>query len=524
MKEAEFDVIVVGSGFGGGIAAWRLAKQGRRVLVLERGRRYTPGEFPRDPRDTRRIFWDAEHPERSAGLYDVRFFSGIATAVASGVGGGSLIYANNLVRPNESAFEGWPDPFSRSHLDPLYERIEAVLTPSPVPNQYHLPKRTAFRDAARALAKPVFDTHQAVSWMVPTNPGQGHCILCAECEFGCNHAAKNTVDLTFLREALAAGAKLWVGCEVSHIEPSKGHAYGRPNAYDVRYRDHNSLREACVTGRRVVLAGGTLGTTEILLRSRDLFGTLPNLSARLGDGFSGNGDFFATLQNSSAPMDPWYGPDVTSVMEFADPQGIFTVAAPAFSHAAMAYLASLGQGGPHHANWFSNRLWPHLGGALRLAFESGLVGKALAIKLPGAGPADRMTCLMAQGRDNAHGRVYLKEGRLDIEWDFANENRSLVEAMCKGMEQIAAVYGATFAPLSTWSFFEKTLTVHPLGGCRMGADASEGVVDVCGQVFGYPGLHVADGSVLPSPLGYHPALTIAAVALKFADDLVKMAL
>jgi len=523
MTGAEFDVVVVGSGFGASIAAWRLVTQGRRVLVLERGKRYVPGEFPRDTRDVRSIFWDPDHPEDSPGLYDVRFHSGIGTAVASGVGGGSLIYANNLVRPDASVFKDWPAPFRPEVLDTLFDRIEAVLTPSPVPDLYRLPKRSAFRGAANTLGRPVFDTRQAVSWMNPANPGQGHCVLCGECEFGCNHGAKNTMDFTYLREALAKGGKLWTSCLVSHIEPGPSVGFGRPEYYGVRYRDLATGRDACVTARRVVLGAGTLGTAEILLRSRDVFGTLPKLSPRLGHGFSGNGDFLATLQNSSLVLDPWYGPDVTSVIKFEDESQLFTMAAPGFNQASMAFLAALGQGREHHANWFSNLAWPHLPQALRAAFEAGLVTKPLPLAMPGAGPADRMTCLFALGRDNANGRLLLKDERLDIEWNYAQENHGLIDAMRRAMEQIGAVYGGTVEPLATWDLFGKTLSVHPLGGCRMGSDAQEGVVDASGQVFGYPGLHLSDASVIPGSIGFHPVLTISAVALKFADDLVKMA-
>ncbi len=523
MSTPDFDVVVVGSGFGAAIAAWRLATQGRSVLILERGRRYAPGEFPRDPRDTARIFWDGEHPESSAGLYEVRFHSGIATTVASGVGGGSLIYANNLVRPDAEVFAQWPRPFSAQMLEPLFGRIEEVLTPSPVPDLYRLPKRTMFRDAASALGRPVFDTRQAVSWMTPTNPGQGHCVLCAECEFGCNHGAKNTVDFTFLREAMAAGAKLWTSCLVSHVLPCASLAYGRPASYTVQYRDLGTGREARVTGRRVVLAAGTLGTAEILLRSRES-GALPALSGRLGHGFSGNGDFLATLQGSRVALDPWYGPDVTSVMKFSGGGPLFTLAAPSFNQATMNYLASLGQGREHHASWLSNLAWPHLGAALRMTFAAGLVGKPLALAMPGAGPADRMSCLFALGRDNANGRLVLKQGRLDIEWNYAEENRGLIDAMRAAMRQVGDFYGARMAPLATWDLFEKTMTVHPLGGCAMANSSAEGVVDTSGQVFGYPGLHVSDASVIPSSIGFHPVLTISAVALKFADDMVKMAL
>lgn len=523
MIQPDFDAVVVGSGFGAAVAAWRLSEERRRILILERGKRYAPGEFPRDLSDPRKVFWDPESPQDSPGLYDLRFHSGIATLVASGVGGGSLIYANNLVRPDAKVFDRWPEPFRLEMMVPLISRIEAILSPSPVPEGVRLEKRLAFRRAAEELGRDVFDTNQAVSWMVPSNPGQGHCVFCAECEFGCNRGAKNTMDFTFLRRAMAAGASLLASCEVSHVEPSEVTSGGQPEFYRVYYRNLHSNQNTLVTARRVVLAAGTLGTTEILLRSRDLFGTLSHLSPRLGRGFSSNGDFLGTIQHSRVRLDPWYGPDVTSVMRFSDSEAHFTLAAPTFNRPSMTFLASLGQGGPHQATWFSDKAWPHLAVALRAACRLGLVDRPLGLALPGAGPPERMSCLFAIGRDNANGQLLLKNGRLDILWNYAKENRILINAMLDAMRAVGRSYGGTVAPLATWDLFEKTTTVHPLGGCAIGARPDEGVIDVEGQVFGHPGLHVCDGSAIPTAIGYHPALTISAVALKFSDDLVRMA-
>ena len=292
-----YDVAVVGSGFGGSISALRCAERGRSVVVLERGRRYQPEDFPRDVRDVDALLW--RHPRRPAatGLYDVRFFSGLAAVVASGVGGGSLIYANIHVRPDPIVFEDsrWPAGTDRATLEPYYDRVEAKIGLAPVPRYLRLPKRDAFRQAGLQLGHEVFDPDEAVTWPGPPAAGDGDidpagpkpsgvCGLIAECEFGCPLGAKRSMDRTYLLEAERLGAEVRPGALVSHVRP---HLAG----YEVFYRNIGSGRRDTVIARRLVLAAGTLGTTEILLRSRHETATLPGVSDDLGRGFSANGDF-----------------------------------------------------------------------------------------------------------------------------------------------------------------------------------------------------------------------------------------
>ncbi|MBA3767257.1 MAG: GMC family oxidoreductase, partial [Acidobacteria bacterium] len=195
-----FDAVVVGSGFGGSINALRLTQAGKSVLVLERGKRYKPGEFPRDVTDVKNLFWRyPKHPD-FRGLYEMRFFSGISAVVASGVGGGSLIYANIHIRPDSSLFDDphWPQSINRQSLDPYYDKVAAMLGIAPIPPEIKLIKRDVYREAARKTGHEVFDPDQAVSWKEPVGPGREACRLTAECEFGCQYGAKNTLDLTYL--------------------------------------------------------------------------------------------------------------------------------------------------------------------------------------------------------------------------------------------------------------------------------------------------------------------------------------
>jgi len=510
-NEEHYDAVIVGSGFGGSINSLRLAQAGRSVLVLERGGRYKPGKFPRDVSDVDKVFWRYPRRTESRGLYEVRFFSGIAAVVASGVGGGSLIYANIHIRPDPVVFDDprWPRSVNRESLDPYYDKVAAMLGVAPLPADIKLAKRDMYREAAVRAGREVFDPDQAVSWKEP-GYGRQACQLVTECEFGCPHGAKNTLDFNYLAQAERSGARLRPGCYVTHVEP---HASG----YRVHYTDVASGASASITGRRVVLSAGTLGTNEILLRCRHVYRTLPDLSRKLGDGYSGNGDFLGSIQNSQTDLEPWKGPDVTSVIRYFESAPRFTMAAPTFNRAVMTVLASRRQGGGRLLKVLSPLLWPLMEWIIPWAFRSGYLTKPARSR---AGDPARMTNLFAIGRDNANGRVRLKRGRLDIEWDYARENRELTQKMLAAMQEVADVYGSTFAPLITWNIFNRIITVHSLGGCHLSDSPQGGVVSTHGEVHGYPGLFVADGSVIPSSIGFHPVMTISAVSERIAEAVV----
>ncbi|RKH17295.1 GMC family oxidoreductase [Corallococcus sp. CA047B] len=503
-----YDVVVVGSGFGGSITALRLAQAGRSVAVLERGRRYAPGQFPRDVTRADEVLWRQPSRPQAKGLFDVRFLSGIGTVTAAGVGGGSLIYANVHVRPDPIVFDHprWPRGFSREALEPYYDKVARELDVKPFPASIPLRKRDLFQQAARRMGRQTFDPTEAVSWTEPSAPGRKACQLCAECEFGCQHGAKNTLDLTYLARAEKLGATVWPGLSVSHVQRVAG-------GYRVHYRDLSTGEKMSVEGTRVVLSAGALGTVEILLRSRDRARTLPLVSDRLGYGYSGNGDFLGSLQGSREEILPWVGPDVATVMKFFDAAPRFTMVTATFNRPATAVLAGMGQPVLGPLGGLAAPMWPKLGPLLHKAFAKGLFNKPLMNTVDPA----RTSNLFAIGQDNANGRMGLKGDHLDIEWDYAGENAELVSRMMGAMRELASQYGGTFAPLVTWELFRRPFTVHSLGGAHLAESPDRGVVSKEGEVFNYPGLFVADGSVIPTSIGFHPVMTISAVSERIAE-------
>lgn len=514
---AHYDAVVVGSGVGGSIAALRLAEAGHSVLVLERGRRWRPEDFPRNVRDTDTLLWRHDRRPSATGLYDVRFFSGLGVVVASGVGGGSLIYANVHIRPDPVIFEDarWPAAINRKTLDPYYDKVAATIGLAPVPGDIKLPKRDAFRAAAGVLGREVFDPDEAVTWPAAgdVSAGSHECQLIAECEFGCPLGAKRSMDHTYLAAAERLGAEVATGMLADHVRMDG-------TGYAVSCRTVSTGEPRTVTGRRVILAAGTLGTNEILLRSRDVTATLPGLSDVLGHGFSANGDFLGSVQGAAHDLDPSHGPDVTSVIRFFDAAPEFTMAAPSFSAPVMRVLASLGQPPGQRLRPVGDILWRALPYLIPLGFSTGVLARPSLLPFPHRGSPRRMTNLFCIGRDNAGGRCSLGPGGLDVIWDYERENAALIERMEAAMSAVASAYGGTYAPLLTWGACRRILAVHPLGGCRLSETPATGVVSPHGEVHRYPGLFVADGSAIPTSIGFHPVMTIAAVAEHTAEAAV----
>ncbi len=550
------DAVVVGSGFGGSVAAYRLAEAGRSVVVLERGRDYPPGSFARTPAEMSRAFWDPS--EGLYGLFDVWGFRGFDSVVSSGLGGGSLIYANVLMRKDEKwfveedplpggGFESWP--VSRADLDPHYDAVEKMLGGRPYPLDHpafsSTPKAHAMHDAAAELG---------LDWQLPrlgvsfapapgADPGIGlrvkepkfgnvhglerlTCRLCGECNIGCNDGAKNSLDHTYLSAARHHGADLRTLHEVKVIRP-------RPEGgYEVGFVQHDTLEKksrkrpvSTITCDRLVLAAGTFGTSYLLLRDRERF---PGISPALGTRFSGNGDLLTFLMRAKdrdrlRPLNASRGPVITSAIRLPDElDGV----------AGAGRGAYIEDGGyPAFVNWMVEEadVKAEIGRIAKLTFERFLAfishapqtrtSKELS-ELIGDGALSMSSLpLLGMGRDVPDGVLRLRGGQLDVDWT-TETSEAYFERVRTTMRRIAAVLGAKYADNPIW-FRKRIVTVHPVGGAPMGRHPGVGVCDPYGEVHGYPGLYIADGSALPGSVGANPSLTIAAMADRMSTRLLE---
>ncbi|RJL24177.1 GMC oxidoreductase [Bailinhaonella thermotolerans] len=549
------DAVVVGSGFGGAVTAYRLAEGGKSVVVLERGDKFAPGDFPRSRTDMSRAFWD---PKASLyGMFDVWSFDGLDSVVSSGLGGGSLIYANVLMRKDErwfvheqplpgGGYENWP--VSRAELDPHYDEVERMLggTPYPLdrPAYARAGKTHVLQDAAAELGlswhlpklavsfAPSPDAEPALGLEIAPAPyGNLHgdhirrftCRLCGECDIGCNDGAKNSLDHTYLSAAQHHGADLRELSEVRAIRPRHG------GGYEVEYVRHDKTGGApdprTITCDRLVLAAGTLGTTYLLLRNRK---ALPGLSDALGTRFSGNGDLLTFLLNTRErdrlrPLDASRGPVITSAIRLPDEADGFPGAGrgayiqdggyPAFADWITAQ-ADVGGNVARMARFLLDRFREFISGApdTNLSQElSELIGQgALSVSsLP----------LLGMGRDTPDGVLALRDGRLDVAWT-TQTSEQYFERVRETMRRIADVLGAEYKDNPMW-FLKRIITVHPVGGAPIGRHPGEGVADPFGEVYGHPGLYVADAAAMPGPVGVNPSLTIAAMANRLASRILE---
>jgi cholesterol oxidase len=559
-----FQVVVVGSGFGGSVMSYRLAEAGVRVCLLERGQPYPPNSFPRSPYRMKRNFWDPS--DGLYGMFDVWSFRGLAGLVSSGLGGGSLIYANVLIRKDEKWFvqedlraggyELWP--VSRADLDPHYARVEKMMNVQQYPigqSPYDsTPKVLAFRAAAEQLKLPWQLLNLAVTFHNPEAPAvpgepikEVHpnyhgrtrytCRLCGECYIGCNYGSKNTLDYNYLTEAARCGAVIRTLCEVRRLEPREG-----ATGYSLEYVQHDLARadkktdtsrlpQTTITCDQLILSAGAFGTPYLLLKNRSAF---PRISQKLGTRFSANGDYLAfmvrsrTQDGSPRLLEPSYGPVITSAIRMDD---ALDSGGPPDPARRGFYIEDGGY--PDFANWL-----------IEAAQAPGLIYRVLRFgqrylrglfgwnedtdlseeisQLIGPTKVSMSSVpLLSMGRDIPNGNVFLRDRYLDVDWK-PEASAAYYDRLRRTVRSVADALQAEYRDNPSW-YLGQILTAHPLGGCPMGRDQSEGVVNRDGEVFNYPGLFIADGSVMPGPVGPNPSLTIAALADRFADRVIQNA-
>jgi len=529
MASTDFDVIVIGSGFGGAVSACRLAEAGMKVLVLERGRRWTPQTYPRDADDA--WLWNQDQPHLFNGWADLRTFSDMWVAAGAGVGGGSLIYANVSVEAKPEVFDArWPQGINHATLKPYYDRVAHMLGLAPLPDnqltaRFHLMKEAAekcgwgdrFHKVPLAVSfDPDFDPERAParddSHSKPfTNihgVQQGTCVHCGNCDIGCQVKAKNTLDLNYLAVAERHGAEIRPLHLVTRLDPVDG------GGWRVQFDrlEGGERRPGSLTAQRVILGAGSIGSTELLLRCRDQHRSLPGLSARLGKGWAFNGDFVTPTFYKGRKVSPSHGPTISSAIDLLD--GTYKNQALFIEDGGVPNLA---------AEFIRQRLKRLPGGKLRQLWEG------LGAHADVQDPLDGMMPWFGQAVDAADGELYL--GRLwympwrrtlKMNWDY-RASEATVNAMVEVHEKLSAATGGTpFVP-PTWTVAKNLITPHPLGGCNMADSAERGVVDGHGQVFGYPGLYVMDGATLPRAIGLNPSRTIAALAERGAEQIVRTA-
>jgi cholesterol oxidase len=508
-----YDVVVVGSGYGGGVAASRLARAGQSVCVIEKGKEFPTGSFPSRLPELRRELQLNGGKMRSGsrtGLFDFRLGADIHVLVGCGLGGGSLINAGVALKPDARVFADpvWPAELVADGLLELgFKRATAMLRPARYPNASELTKYRALAASSEAFGVPPVAAPVVVSFEDIVNPAgvaQPACTLCGDCCSGCNVGAKNTVAVTYLPDAKAHGADIFTELSVSHIAKAEGgwRIYFAPS------NDKDSS-PSVVDAKTVVLAAGTLGSTEILLRSRERG---LGLSDRLGEGFSANGDIIAFALGGSERVN---GVGVGHPPKFVGD----AIGACVAGQIELPDGRDLDRGMILQEGVLPSALAP----LLPVFFISGgrLLGAAQSlIKGVYQGPLSHLHTFFVVSHDEAAGRIRLDHGSAQIDWPGVADQPVYARvdaALTKAAEAVGARY--IKSPLAATNMGTKPATAHPLGGCGMGQDAGRGVVNHKCQVFDgssphsvYAGLYVCDGSAIPRSIGVNPLLTITALA------------
>lgn len=548
--KSHYEVIVVGSGYGASITASRLARAGREVALLERGREIRPGDFPRSMAE---IAGDAQvqvadtgqRMGRADGMLDFHLNDDLSVLVGCGLGGTSLINANVALESDARLIEhfNWPAVYrdTPALLAPYYERARKGLGSTPYPETSpDLPKLAGLRQSAAAMGKPFYRPPLNVTFKDGPNDfgfEQTACNLCGDCCTGCNYGAKNTTLMNYLPDARAHGAQIFTGAEVRHLEKNA-------SGWAVHLRPIDGGDMQVIHADLVVLGAGTLGSTEILLRSNAK--GLP-LSNQLGQRFSGNGDVLAFGYNanldgncdadtprpmlraigagSNSPDQPKFqpGPCIAGIIDCRDPvapvtdgmvieEGVMP-GGLALGFSAIFFLNQALTGNPFKFGDTGLRLQDaaDVGNAINTDPAS-LAGFAYD------GPVARTQTYLVMSHDASDGEITLTNDQAVVRWQGAGSEPSILhnnQILAKASDAI----WAEFQPNPLWQteMGRKLVTVHPIGGCVMADTADTGVVNGQCQVFDgaggiHTGLYVCDGAVIPGALGVNPLLTISAVA------------
>ena len=522
--QRDFDFIVVGSGFGGSVAALRLVERGYRVAVMEMGRRWTPENLPQTNWSLRNWFWRPSLALR--GFFSMRFFRHVTILHGCAVGGGSITYATTLLRAPDKIWDtgSWAGLANwRAEMPQHYDTASRML--GVTENRILGPADKLLKQAAEAFGvgdtfyktkvaifEPPVGEQGGKTFPDPYFGGEGPerttCIACGGCMMGCRHGAKNTLDVNYLYLAEKRGARVFAETRVVNVTPL-GTSDGA-EGYEVETESSTSLlarKRRRFTCRGVVFAASSLGTMELLfsLKTR---GSLPHISERLGRQVRTNSESLIGVRIPRSGDDLSKGIAIGSGVYIDEHTHIESVRYPKGSD-ALSFLATTLTGGKPG----SSRIWTWI----RNLAKSMLLHpwKTFRLLQPFGWASETVILLCMQALDS----------HIDMKWErpwFWPFRRFLVSRgkrvptyipkANEFAEKFAALTGGTAMSMLPEILFDVPGTAHCLGGCVIGGSPQKGVVDARHRVFGYRNMYVCDGSVVSANLGVNPSLTITALA------------
>ncbi len=520
-----FDYVIIGSGFGGSVSAMRLTEKGYKVLVLERGRRYRDEDFPKTNWNIWKYLWLPAL--RCFGIMEFSMLKDVLVLHGDGVGGGSLMYGNVLMEPDDVYFNqpGWKKVTDwKSTLKPFYPLARYMLGVNQSQKRWKADK-VLMQIAEEAGVGDTFQTTEVGVFFgegskegeeVPDpyfggeGPRRKSCIYCGGCMVGCRYNAKNSLVKNYLYFAEKWGAEVWPECEVHDIQPLDKAQPGGAR-YQVAYRKTTAWLnkpERVVHARNVIVSAGTLGTNRLLFKCREITKSLPKISGQLGKKVRTNSETLFASLNRDFSTNFSEGLAITSVFQPDQVTAVEPVRYPEGSSFIRLLAGPLIKPGGS----IPTRILRTLSTALLHPID--FLRNYFSLDW-----AHRTTIfLVMQIEDN---QIHLELGRsfltlfrrnLVSESDVEKTIPNTIEIGQRITKQFAKTTNGV--PLSSIheSLFDVPTTAHLLGGCAIARSEEEGVLDLDCQVFNYPGLYVVDGSIVPANPGINPSLTITAMA------------
>lgn len=504
----EYDYIIIGSGFGGSVSAMRLAEKGYTVLVIEKGKRFKPADFPKSDWNLKKFLWMPVL--KWFGFQKLTFFRQVTILSGVGVGGGSIVYGNTHMFPPDtffnnpvwSHFKDW-----KKELTPFYNLARHMLGTKKLTNYNE--EDLLLKEVAADLGKEKsFNTvdvgvyfgdpdHEIDPYFNGKGPLRSGCTQCAGCMTGCQYNAKNTLDKNYLFFAEQYGARVLdstLAQKIEHIE----------NKYIVHTQDSTSWftkNKNTFTAKGLIISGGVLGTMDMLLKQKFQYKTLPHLSDHLGENVLTNSESLCGVSkadrklNNGIAISSYFNPDKDThieIVKYNDQSG------------AMGKLATLavgeGTGIIRFFKWIVTAI-SHPLKFLKLTFAFKNWGKHSII------------FLVMQSLDNSMRMVW-KNGLFGNGITIKNDKTSRVPAFIPIGQEVMNRYAKKVNGIAqnTWPeiLLNMPMTAHILGGCPMGESKDEGVVNEFFEVHGYKHLYILDGSIIPCNLGVNPSLSITA--------------
>ena len=512
--ENTYDIIIIGSGFGGSVSALRLAEKGYKVLVLEKGKRYETEDFPKTNWNLKKFLW---MPNLFLyGIQCVTLLKNIFILHGAGVGGGSLVYANTLLVPPDKAFEdkrwiggGWKD-----RLIPFYDVAKRMLGATKAPylgETDYLLKESASRlgreDTFKRVDVGIYfnKTNETIKdpYFNGEGPDRNGCVLCGGCMVGCRYNAKNTLDKNYLYLAEKKGAQISPEKEVLHVKKSN-------DGYILKYRKSTGLlrKSSEVHAKKVIFSGGVMGSVKLLLKCKER-GYLSKLSDCLGNYVRTNSESILGVRSRFISKDKDFTKGIAISSGFmADEKTHIETCRYGKGQNSMSMLTT---------HIFNKK------GKTPLIFKwvLNIICHPIAFikdSIPYKWSSQTVILLIMQPINNylrlSYKRRWWRMGFKSMNSELSSNDSipSFIPSGEKVANDIAEHIDGV--PMSTYmdTFLNIPTTAHILGGATMGQDINSGVVNQDFEIFNYPGLYVIDGSVVPSNLGVNPSLTITALA------------